>query len=219
MALYRDGKRKIMNSKESKIKKMHSRVEVFVSKERQARLWMLVALLILAVSVWDRQSLVSKLNERPLFFAMDANTFYVSRLGTFEEAREFHAEASRMAAECLFSRNPNGPDFTARRKLLFGRNAYQESEHFFGLDSERFEQQQIHEKIEIAKVDILQPNSGTVLTAVRGQVIDAGVFDGRPFANSRPVTIYFQLALNKEMASNSRYPEFVVKYDIHEGEK
>ena len=33
------------------------------------------------------------------------------------------------------------------------------------------------------------------------------------------VTVYFQLGLNREMASNSQYPEFVIKFDIHEGEE
>jgi hypothetical protein len=204
---------------EQKPKKTKSSVDFFISKERQSRLWMVVALIILAVSVWDRQMTLAKLNERPLFFAMDANTFYVSRLGTFNEARDFHAESSRMAAECLFNRNPNGPDFTERRKLLFGRDAYRESDRFFATEGERFRSQAIHEKIEIEKVDILQTNPESVLTAVHGQVVDAGVFGGNAFANSRAVTVYFQLALNKQMSSNSRYPEFVVRYDIHEGGK
>jgi hypothetical protein len=54
---------------------------------------------------------------------------------------------------------------------------------------------------------------------VHGQIIEAGVFDGRAFSKSKPVTVYFQLGLNREMASNSRYPEFVMKFDVHEGEE
>ena len=58
-----------------------------------------------------------------------------------------------------------------------------------------------------------------MLTAVHGQIIQAGAFDGRGFSNSKAVTVYFQLGLNREMATNSRYPEFVMKFDIHEGEE
>jgi hypothetical protein len=150
---------------------------------------------------------------------MDAETFYVSRLGTFEEAKLFHAEASRMAAACLFDRNPAAPDYTERLKLLFGRDAYQDAEHLFGVDGQKFREQQIHQKIEIGKIDILKQSPDTVLTAVHGQIIQAGVFDGRGFSNSKAVTAYFQLGLNQEMATNSRYPEFVMKFDIHEGEE
>ena len=57
------------------------------------------------------------------------------------------------------------------------------------------------------------------MTAVNGQIIQAGVFDGRAFSKSKPVTIYFQLGLNREMASNSRYPEYVMKFDIREGDE
>ena len=180
---------------------------------------MLVAFAAVIGFAWDRQNLVTKLTSKPLFFAMDAETFYVSRLGTFEEAKLFHAEASRMAAACLFDRNPVAPDYTERLKLLFGRDAYQEAEHLFGVDGQKFREQQIHQKIEIGKIDILKQSSDTVLTAVHGQIIQAGVFDGRQFSNSKAVTVYFQLGLNREMASNSRYPEFVMKFDIHEGEE
>src|SRR6266403_3911639 len=120
-------------------------VDLFISKERQARFWMLVAFVAVIGFAWDRQNLVTKLANKPLFFAMDANTFYVSRLGTFEEAKLFHAEASRMAASCLFERNPAVPDYTEGLKLLFGRDAYQEAEHLFGVDGQKFREQQIHQ--------------------------------------------------------------------------
>ncbi len=179
-----------------------AKVGLFISKERQARVWMLVAFAAVIGFALDRQNLITKLTSKPLFFAMDAETFYVSRLGTFEEAKLFHAE-----------------DYTERLKLLFGRDAYQEAEHLFGVDGQKFREQQIHQKIEVGKIDILKQSPDTVLTAVHGQIIQAGVFDGRAFSNSKAVTVYFQLELNREMASNSRYPEFVMKFDIHEGEQ
>jgi hypothetical protein len=195
------------------------KVDLFISKERQAKFWMLVAFTAVIGFAWDRQNLVSKFTSKPLFFAMDSNTFYVSRLGTFEEAKLFHAEASRMAVACLFDRNPVQPDYTDRLKLLLGHDAYQDAERLFAADGQTFKEQQIHQKIEIGRIDILKQSDTTVLTAVHGQIIQAGVFDGRPFSKSHPVTVYFQLGLNKEMASNSRYPEWVVKFDVHEGEE
>src|SRR5467141_698795 len=158
-----------------------AKVELFISKERQARFWMLVSFAAVIGFAWDRQNLITKLASKPLVFAMDAETFYVSRLGTFEEAKLFHAEASRMAASCLFDRNPVEPDYTDRLKLLFGRDAYQDAQHLFSADGQTFKEQQIHQKIEIGKIEMLKQNADTVLTAVHGQIIEAGVFDGRAF--------------------------------------
>ena len=180
---------------------------------------MLVAFTAVIGFAWDRQHLVTKLTAKPLFFAMDANTFYVSRLGTFEEAKLFHAEASRMAAACLFDRNPVQPDYIDRLKLLFGRDAYQDAERLYSMDGGTFKDQQIHQKIEIGKIDILKQSDTTVLSAVHGQIIQSGVFEGRAFTKSNPVTVYFQLGLNNEMATNSRYPEWVVKFDVHPREE
>src|SRR5690242_8578524 len=178
-----------------------AKVDLFISKERQARFWMAIAFATVLGFGWERQQLVSKLTDRPLFFAMDANTFYVSRLGTFGEAKLFHAEASRMAAECLFNRNPVSPDCVDRLKLLFGRDAYQSAGQLYAVDAKKFRDQQIHQKIEIGKVDILKPSEDSVLTAVHGQIVQSGVFEGRAFATSKPVTVYFQLGMNREMAS------------------
>jgi hypothetical protein len=101
---------------------------------------------------------------------------------------------------------------------LFGPDAYLDAQHLFSADGQTFKEQQIHQKIEIGKIEMLQQSADTVLTAVHGQIIQAGVFDGRAYSKSRSVTVYFQLGLNREMASNSRYPEFVIKFDVHEGE-
>src|SRR5258708_145044 len=129
-------------------------VGLFISKGRQTRVWRFGAFAGVMGVGGDRQNLVTKLANNPLFFAMDANTFYVSRLGTFEEAKLFHAEASRMAASCLFDRNPVEPDYTDRLKLLFGRDAYQAAQHLFSADGQTFKEQQIHQKIEIGKIEM-----------------------------------------------------------------
>src|SRR6201988_1287684 len=144
------------------------RVDLFISKERQARFWVLVGFSAVIGFAFDRQNLITKLTSKPLFFAMDAETFYVSRLGSFEEAKLFHAEASRMAAACLFDRNPVQPDYMDRLKLLFGRDAYQDAQHLFSADGQTFKEQQIHQKIEIGKIEMLKKSPDTGLTAVHG---------------------------------------------------
>jgi hypothetical protein len=50
------------------------------------------------------------------FVAMDSrDTFYLANLGTFDTARHIHAELAKMAAETIFSRNPDGFDNPERR--------------------------------------------------------------------------------------------------------
>jgi hypothetical protein len=56
------------------------------------------------------------------------------------------------------------------------------------------------------------------LTAIHGQVVQSGSFEGRSFTTTRPVTVYFQIGLNEQMSTNSRYPEFIIKFDAHENE-
>src|SRR5260370_38087604 len=111
-----------------------------------------------------------------------------------------------MAAECLFNRNPTAVDYVDRTKLLFGRDSYQEANRVFSLDSQKFRDQQIHQKIEVGKVDILKPNSDTVLTAGLGKGVEKDGVDGRAYNKSEPGVGWFQVWRKRGMGCVSCSP-------------
>src|SRR5215471_8092040 len=58
--------------------------------------------------------------QRLRFVAMDSrDTFYLANLGSFEAAQHIHAELSKMAAEKIFSRSPDGFDDPERLERRF----------------------------------------------------------------------------------------------------
>ena len=91
-----------------------------------------------------------------------------------------------MAASCLFDRNPSEPDYTDRLKLLFGRDAYQDAQHLFSADGQTLKEQQIHQKIEIGKIEMLKQSADTVLTLCTGKSFRREYLMGERSANLSP---------------------------------
>src|SRR4029077_11057150 len=95
---------------------------VSMLRKRLMATWLWQALFVLAVigSFVSHHLTVSEMMSRIRFVAMDSrDTFYLANLGTFDTARHIHAELAKMAAETIFSRNPDGFDSPERLERLF----------------------------------------------------------------------------------------------------
>ena len=80
--------------------------------------------------------------------AMDSrDMFYLANLGSFETAQQIHAELAKMAAETIFSRNPDGFDNPERLDRLFNPVTTAALQKDAGRDAEVFRAQKIHQKI------------------------------------------------------------------------
>ena len=147
------------------------------------------------------------------FAAMDSrDTFYLANLGTFETAQHIHAELAKMAAETIFSRNPDGFDNPERLERLFNPATTTELNKDATRDAEVFRQQQIHQKIETGQIREIEVDNNTALVSVEGQVLRTGMFNNRIVNDAKRVTVFLRLTVNGDMARNGRYPLVVTNY-------
>ena len=150
---------------------------------------------------------------RMRFVAMDSrSTFYLTSSGSFEDSREIHSELARMAAETIFSRNPDGFDAPERLERLFNPATAAQLHSDAAKDADVFRTQQIHEKLETGTVRELAVNDNTALVSVEGQILRSGVFNSRIVNQSKKVTVFLRLTVNDSMALNGRYPLVVTDY-------
>jgi hypothetical protein len=73
---------------------------------------------------------------------------------------------------------------------------------------------QIHQKVEVFRVDVLQTRSDQVLVEASGQLIRIGLFNGEPFTESEKFRARFTLLRNPNLTSNGRFPLAVWKFDL-----
>jgi hypothetical protein len=188
---------------------------VLMLRKRLMVTWLWQGLFVLAVigGYLAVQLTIYQERQRLRFAAMDSrDTFYLANLGTFETAQHIHAELAKMAAETIFSRNPDGFDNPERLERLFNPATTTELNKDAARDAEVFRQQQIHQKIETGQIREIEVDNNTALVSVEGQVLRTGMFNNRIVNDAKRVTVFLRLTVNGDMARNGRYPLVVTNY-------
>ena len=189
---------------------------VTMLRKRLMATWIWQALFVMAVigGFVSHYLTVTEMMGRIRFAAMDSrDTFYLANLGSFETAEHIHEELAKMAAETIFSRNPDGFDYPERLERLFNPMSTAALNKDAARDAEVFRSQQIHQKLETGPIRERALDSNTALVSVEGQILRTSVFNSRVVNDTRKVTIFLKLRLNEDMATNGRYPLVVTNYD------
>jgi hypothetical protein len=185
-------------------------------RRRLMAVWVWQGLFVLAVAaipVTNSVTLQTAMG-RIRFAAMDSrDTFYLANLGSFETAQHIHAELAKMAAETIFSRNPDGFDDPERLERLFNPVTAAGLNKEAARDSDVYRLQGIHQKIETGQIRELEVDDNTALVSVEGQILRTGVFNQRVTNETKKVTVFLRFRVNEDMALNGRYPLVVVNYE------
>ena len=183
---------------------------IFVEKDRLAWFWFGFAMLVLVASAIDRIYLVQSFKQRESVVVIDpANTFYVSPLLKFSEAKNLHAEQSTLAAIAFLQRNPNGFDNNDLMKQMFLKHALEKANAYLAVEEPEFKAKQLHQKVEVSQVDVLNTREDVVLTQVTGQLVRNGIFQDGTFTEAIPFKLQLRLQRNPNMVQNGRFPTAV----------
>ena len=189
---------------------------VMMLRKRLRATWLWQALFVLAVigGFVSHYLTVTKMMGRIRFAAMDSrDTFYLANLGSFETAQHIHEELAKMAAETIFSSNPDGFDYPERLERLFNPATTGALNKDAARDADVFRSQQIHQKLETGPIHERAVDSNTALVSVEGQILRSSVFNQRVVNDTKKVTIFLKLRLNDDMPTNGRYPLVVTNYE------
>ena len=183
---------------------------IFVDKDRTAFLWFCIAVLAIMFAVAQPYFLVQKFKQRERVVIVDpAGTYYVSPLMDFQEAKDFHAQQSTLAVMAFLERNPKGFDNPELLKQVFLKYAYEKAQKQLSTEAEELKSKQLHQKSEVAKIDILETRENFVMTQVTGQLIRTGIFEQKAFSESIPFKLSFKMQRNPDMTRNGRFPTAV----------
>jgi hypothetical protein len=183
---------------------------LFVQKDKLVWFWFGFAMLVLAGEAVDHYVIVQSFKQRERVVVIDpANTFYVSPLMKFEDAKELHVEQSTLAATAFLERNPNGFDNDSLLKKMFLKQAYLKALAYQAAEQPEFKSKQLHQKVEISGITVLNTREDFALTQVSGQLIRDGVFEDKPFTEAVPFKLSLKLQRNPNMVQNGRFPTAV----------
>lgn len=190
---------------------------LFAQRDRLPWFWFLVAVAVTVFAAFDRHRLVQHFKHRERVVIIDpAQTYYISPLLQFQEAKELHAQQAELAAFAFLERNPRDFDHPELLKQMFLKHALNKARDHRTREAVEIRAKQLRQKPEIAKIEILATRENEVLATVTGQVIRTGVFQEKSFTEAFNYKLNLRLVRNPNMALNGRFPTAVAdfKYEI-----
>lgn len=190
-------------------------LRLFADHGWAARVWFVIALIAIAAALIQPYLIISAYRTQEQIVVLDeAGTFHVSPLLNFEDATKLHVSQAVLACIALFQKNPTGYDYPEILEKLFLPDAMELAKAIQSRELPEFKAKQIHQKVEILRIDILQTRNDLVLVEVAGQLLRVGIFNGQTFNESSKFKTRLTLARNPNLTANGRYPMAVWKFDI-----
>jgi len=184
--------------------------QLFAQRDRLPWFWFFVAVAVTVLAAFDRYHLVQQFKHRERVVIVDpSQTYYISPLLQFQEAKDLHAQQAELAAMAFLSRNPKEFDHLDLLKQVFLKAALAKAQDQHSREAVEFRSKQLHQKPEIARIDILATRENEVLATVSGQVIRTGVFQEKAFTEAFNFKLSLRLIRDPNMASNGRFPTAV----------
>lgn len=191
--------------------------QLFAQRDRLPWFWFFVAVAVSVLAALDRYHIIAQFKQRERVVIIDpAQTYYISPLLQFSEAKALHAQQAELATIAFLERSPKGFDHPELLRHMFLKSALQKAQDHRTREAVEFRAKQLHQKLEIAKIDILATRENEVLVAVYGQVIRTGIFQEKVFTEAFNFKLSLRLLRNPNMALNGRFPTAVgdFKYEI-----
>ena len=190
-------------------------LRMFADHGWAARMWFLVAVTAVATTLLEPYFIISAYRTRERVVILDeTGTYHISPLLNFEDATKIHTSQTLLACIALFERNPNGYDYPDILEKMFLPDALAKAKVLLSQQRAEFQAKQIHQKVEVFKIDILKTRNDQVLVEVTGQLIRVGIFNDQPFTESPTFKARFTLLRNPNLTSNGRFPLAVWQFDI-----
>ena len=191
--------------------------QLFAQRDRLPWFWFFVAVAVSVLAAFDRYHIINQFKQRERVVIIDpAQTYYLSPLLQFSEAKELHAQQAELATLAFLQRNPKDFDNPDLLRQMFLKSALEKAREHRTREAVEFRAKQLHQKPEIAKIDILATRENEVLVAVYGQVIRTGIFQEKVFNEAFNFKLSLRFIRNPNMAANGRFPTAVgdFKYEI-----
>jgi hypothetical protein len=180
-----------------------------------AKFWFLLFLCMTAVAVCTPFVMLEQMKQKERLVLLDeAGTWHVAPILSFEEADTMHNYVATIATGALLHRGPLGPDNPGLLKQLYLETAYKKANAFLKAEAGHFDEKSVHQKVEIARIQLLETSKKEVIAVTEGQLIRIGDFEGESFTDNKIFKMKFRLIRNPRLGLNGRLPLAVMEWKI-----
>jgi hypothetical protein len=178
---------------------------------RADRFWCLLFLLTLTLSLAERL-LAARTRYGEVIILDPAGSVLHARLLPFRDAHALHVQQATLATHAFLNRTPLDFDHPELLQLMFLEEALTRAKAQFAEEGTERAAKQLHQKAEIARLDVLETRAQVLVVLVTGQLVRSGSFQGQTFAESLPFSLRLRLRRNPNLAFNGRFPLAVERF-------
>ncbi|MCB1124033.1 MAG: hypothetical protein KJT03_20945 [Verrucomicrobiae bacterium] len=189
-------------------------LKLFTDNAWAARVWFLLCLALLTFIIIQPFLLINAYRTRERVVILDGSgTYSIAPTLDFEEATRMHEELALWSTYALYSQNPNGFDMPELLDKIFLDDALKQARRLHSDLTQEFREKNIHQKVEVFEIRILQTRSEQIIAQVDGQLIRIGNFEGKAFIEDPEFTLTLVMYRNPNMLVNKRFPLAVLSFE------
>ena len=192
-------------------------LRLFADHGWAARIWFVIAVIAVAAAFIQPFFIISAIRTKERVVILDeTGTFHVSPLLNFEDATKLQTSQTLLACIALLEKNPTGFDYPELLQKMFLPDALAKAKAMQAQQADELKAKQIHQKVEVQRLDVLQTRNDEVLVEATGQLVRLGLFNDAPFTESVKFRARFTLLRNPNLTVNGRFPLAVWKFQFEQ---
>ena len=205
------------------------RVEIAVQKNHAANrlaaanrttrlLWIALTLSLIAHLIVPAYIITAMTRPEKVALMDGTQSLIIAPLVPVEQSDEILNTISYWAAKSFLDRGPQGFDAPDTLNRAFLPQAAEKAKQEFKNLADEFKKKNIHQKLEIARIDLQRLGGGIVMSRVIGQILTQAQIGDEQVEQPQPTTLNLRLARNPFLGRNERYPFAVVDYSFGQPE-
>ena len=192
-------------------------LRLFAEHGWAARVWFVIAVLAVAAAFIQPFFIIAAFRTQERVVILDeTGTYHISPLLNFEDATKLQTSQTLLACVALLEKNPNGFDYPELLAKMYLPDALNQAKTLQSQQADELKAKQIHQKVEVFRLDVLQTRNDQVLVEVTGQLIRVGLFNDEPFTEAQKFRAQFTLLRNPNLTANGRFPLAVWKFQFEQ---
>jgi hypothetical protein len=200
--------------------RMHRAANNLASARRTVRLlWIALIVSLCAHCVIPAYIITAMAHPEKVALMDGTQSLIITPLVPIEQSREILETISYWAAKSFLDRGPQGFDAADTMDRVFLPAASEKAKNEFKGVAEEFAKKNIHQKLEIGRIDLQRLPDGVVLSRIVGQILTQAQVGDEQVNQPQPITLNLKLVRNPYLGRNQRYPYAVIDYTFGQPEQ
>lgn len=176
---------------------------------RHMNQWMFRGMLVYVLLSFLTPILMYQFRDNNRLIVIDGrNTYHITKYASQEQLVQLYEYTARLATDAFLMRNPNGLDRAELFDEMYIDRARQTALDLIKQEGDIFNRQDVHQKVEILGIKVLEADSRTSFLKISGQLIRSRRDADTPVEVLR-FEMSMNLSVNYDLAKNAVFP-FVV---------